>query len=125
MEYALEQYTRSIKTLVEEFVSIYYPWADYFIIGEWSRLAPNVIGIADDFWNVDQMYEALLNDIPKDKLFEWYDYQLDQHLKNKEVINLTTYCCWMIIYTKEEVQESEKRAMKAKKILEESLKNII
>jgi hypothetical protein len=52
------------------------------------------------FWNADNMYEALLNDISKEKLFGWYDYSLDTHMKNSEqdskkkdipVVNLVSY----------------------------------
>jgi hypothetical protein len=53
------------------------------------------------YWNVDQIYEALLNDIPKDKLFEWYWYALNKHELNEQPTNLVSYAIGVKPYTEE------------------------
>ena len=60
------------------------------------------------FWSIDNIFEALLHNIPKDVLFAWYDYSYDKHIGNKvkekpdTIVNLTSFALGAIEYTDEE-----------------------
>lgn len=132
----LQAYDESFELLVNEFVEIYYTdeeWysQDYYIIWEWGRLAPDVVGIGDYFWNITDMYESLKHNIPKDTLFDWYDYCLDQHIENDKlkeewkkplpITNLVHYHKWAPKYTKEELKKSEDNVKEAEKMFKDIL----
>lgn len=91
------EYTSAIVRMVEEFVKRYYTDDDgssseYYIISQDSDLAPWPIEIDDMYWSADNIYEALKNNIPKGKLFDWYFYHTDRLMRWEESsLNLTTY----------------------------------
>ena len=136
MKYTIKAYDNIIKQLIEEFIKVYYTYDDwsveeYYIIWEWGRLSPNTAEIADMFWNIDNMYEALKNDIPKEKLFDWYDRSLDLRMENSNqdskkkditVVNLMSYSLWAIPYTKEDRAEAEKNIKHTRATLGELIK---
>lgn len=75
---AIQEYNKAVTSLIREFSKKYY-WnsdMDWHVIWEDLRMAPDVIEISDMFWNIGNMYEALLHKIPRKKLFDWYDYCL-------------------------------------------------
>ena len=126
MKYNIEQYNRAIANLIHDFIEIYYRDEDdyqseWYIIGEWWRLAPETIEVDDMYWNTDKIYEALLNDIPKDKLFEWYWYTQNKHELNETPTNLVSYALWVNPYTEEERLEDEKKIAEAFRLLQESI----
>ena len=140
MKDIIETYDNIFKQLVEEFVRVYFTeddWsvADYYIIGSWWRLAPYTVEIGDYYFrDICQMYEALKNNIPKDKLLERYDYSYDIHQKNSKndnkkedehIVNLVSYALWALPYTKEDKAEAERNIKYARDMLEESIKNNI
>lgn len=118
----IENYLKAMEGMVDVFCNTYYKddeghITDYYMIGvDWDRLHPWPVEIHDRYWSMDNIYEALLNKIPKDKLFEWYDYSYAKHFIKKEdpkynepIINLTTFCLWDRVYTKEEREEDERK----------------
>jgi len=73
------------------------------------------------YWNIDQIYEALLHDIPKEKMFEWYRYSLNKMELNETKHNLVSYCKGSKVYTEEEQKEDEERIKEAFRLLQESI----
>ena len=124
----LSQYRRAFEEVVNEFVSKYYTyddWScqDYHIIGDGGRLAPCVVSVWDEFWSIENMYEALYHNIPMDLLLEWY-YDIHINMdKNVQRVNLVTYCVWMIRCSKSDLKKSAKSAKKAWKILYKIIKD--
>jgi hypothetical protein len=71
-------YRKSCETLVNKFVKKYFTYddggvSDYYIIGRDSllHLAPHTFEVADLYYNLDEAYEALYSDLPRDKVIEW------------------------------------------------------
>ena len=116
---AIDNYKKATEKLVKEFIQTYYTdeegyTADYYLIWWRDRLHPWPLEVNDRYRSLDSIYEALLHQIPKDVLFEWYDYQEAKHTrksKGDDVIctNLTTRYLWEKVYSKEERAEDEKR----------------
>lgn len=126
MKYAIEQYDRSFKLICEEFISTYFTWDDgsvseWYIIGEWWRLAPDVIEVDDTYWSINNMYEALKNDIPRDKLMERYDYAFNKHQLKEQPVNLTSYALGVKTYTEKERLADEDKIKETFRLLQESI----
>jgi hypothetical protein len=47
--------------------------------------------IGDQHWQFTDMVTALELKVPHKKLFDWYDYSLEQHAKHGSAMNLVTY----------------------------------
>lgn len=128
MKYSIEQYDRVFKQVCEEFISTYYTWDDgsiseWYIIGEWGRLAPDIIEVNDTYWSINNMYEALKNDIPRDKLIERYDYAFNKHQLKKQPVNLTSYALGVKPYTEEERLADEEKIKESFRLLQERANN--
>jgi len=127
----IENYIKSTEDIVKEFIKTYYTdedgyIADYYLIWWRDRLHPWPLEVNDSYWWIDNVYEALLHNIPKDILFEWYDYQEAKHtIKNKGddviCINLTTRYLWEKVYTEEEKAKDQKRLWEIRDMLKESI----
>lgn len=126
MKYAIEQYNRSINLMIEEFIKIYYTDeegypSEWYIIGEWWRLAPDTIEVEEMYWNADNIYEALKNEIDKEKLFERYWYALNKYELKETPINLVNYALGVKPYTEEERLADEAKIKEAFRLLKESI----
>jgi len=127
----IENYIKSTEDIVKEFIKTYYTdedgyIADYYLIWWRDRLHPWPLEVNDSYWWIDNVYEALLHNIPKDILFERYDYQEAKHtIKNNWddviCINLTTRYLWEKVYTEEEKAKDQKRLWEIRDMLKESI----
>jgi len=109
----LDNYYKAFEKVVKKFTKTYHSYEDgsipdYYIIGSWKTMWPDTVQINDDwFWNIEDMYTALLNNIPEDKLFEWYDYSLEMATLGKEYDILYQYVYWSPKYSIEEIKKIE------------------
>jgi len=78
------------------------------------------------FWNIDNIYEALKHDIPREKLFKRYDYANDNDMANSKqdskkknvfTMGLVHYVLGREPYTKEQIKEDKAHIKRAKKLL--------
>jgi len=47
--------------------------------------------INDNYWNFNNIVEALKMDYPKDKLFDWYEYSYDQAMEGKPGLTMKNF----------------------------------
>jgi len=133
MSKRIKTYDKAFEWIVDEFIEKFYTYddwskADYYIIWQWGRLAPGVVDINEweCFWDIWHMYEAIKNDISKEKLEERYEYSLNKHHINTDwwdetIVNLTSFALWAIEYTKQEREEDEQRIEEIYKKLKNSI----
>ena len=91
----IDIYNESVLMMVEEFIDQYYTYddgskAEYYVIGG-DNQAPGVIDIAEDFWNIDDIYVALKNNVEKKTLMQRHEYAHDEYIADKYPINLYNY----------------------------------
>lgn len=98
MQTATAQYELVVKRMEELFVEKYYPdYEDnYYSIGsEWNRpvfpRGPLDIGEWSYIRDVNNIWTALHNDIPKDIVLEWYDRYCQYDSEEVGMMNLYTY----------------------------------
>ena len=123
----LKKYIKINEKLVKKFVNTYFSdedgyEADYYIIGWWDRMHWWPVEIADTYWNIDDMYTALLHNIPEKILMNWYWYSYNKASLNKNwedniIKNLYSFYKSWDIYTNEEEKEDDKKVNKAFKEL--------
>lgn len=113
----ITQYNFSFDQLVRSFVEKYYKndeddIAEYYIIGEWWNLWPDIVEVNDMYRRITDIHTALKNDIPENKLFARYDYSLNKHTINKKwgdevIVNLYNFAFWPTEYTEEQRETDE------------------
>ncbi len=124
----LEKYYKSFDKLAKKFVKKYHSYEDwsvpdYYIIGGWKTMWPDTVQVNDDwFWNIEDMYTALLNNIPEDKLFEWYNYSLKMATVGKEYDRLYMYVYWYPKLSKEELRKNKEAVLECEKVFMECIK---
>lgn len=70
----IDQYNFAFDQLVKSFIEKYYKnseedIAEYFVIGEWWNLCPDIVEVNEMYRHITDIYTAIKNDIPEDKLF--------------------------------------------------------
>ena len=108
----IDQYNFAFDCLVKSFVEKYYKndeddVAEYYIIGEWWNLCPDIVEVNEMYRHITDIYTAIKNNIPQDKLFTRYDYSLNKHTINKQwgdevIVNLYNFAFWPTEYTEEQ-----------------------
>lgn len=78
----LENFTKSYNELTEAFAKKYY-WEEAYVENplEDEDKFMHPIWIADDYWSLDDIWLALVLDVPKDIVHKWYKYLLDNEFK--------------------------------------------
>jgi len=150
---AITQYNFAFDQLVKLFVEKYYKndeddIAEYYIIGEWWNLCPDIVEVNEMYRRITDIYTAIKNNIPEDKLFARYGYSLNKHTINKQggdevIYNLYNFAFWPTEYTEEqkaidkekvkeiyqslmeECEKSKSEEQKAKEEIEKSKKIFI
>ena len=87
MDNALKNYDTACTEIAEAFVNKYYNNTTSY---DWIDFG-GVIEVCDYFWNLDKMVDYLRMNADKDKLFEFYEYQLDCGLKGETASNFKNY----------------------------------
>jgi len=124
----ISEYVAKADQLARQFYDIYFNdeddhiyWDEWYFIGleHW----PWVVEISDYYFNIDDIFVALNLHASSDDLLKWYDYSLTHHTENKKwnPINLYSWLKWSRNYLPEEIKESEEKAQKARKILEDEI----
>lgn len=121
-----DRYDLIFQELVTAFDERYFDWEkDYYIIGSWGRLAPNVVGWQERYhFNIDQIYEALKHGLPKKKILDRHDYCVDELMEKRSPTSLVNYCLGMEEYTKEQKKEAKRNIAQSKKLLQEAILEI-
>lgn len=89
MNRAILNYEKACEKLALEIVKRYYEkdcekwWVADDIGG--------VLFINDQFLSLNLVVEALRHDLTKDEYFDYYDYQLDQHMEGKSPYKLSVW----------------------------------
>lgn len=113
----LSNYEESYKNLLEEFVRVYYtedgytPYVDITLSPKGMHPWPICIGEVPDFRDIENIYEALKNNFPKDIVMKRHSYQLDCIMEHRKTeINFTNYCRHAYLREKtEDIQEERKK----------------
>ena len=98
MKQVINNYIQATEELIQEFCNIYFKdeddIVDYRNIWDYKYWAWMININTDYFFDIDDIFVATKEDIPKDVLFDWYDYQLEHYTENKEwnPTNLINYC---------------------------------
>jgi len=108
----IDQYNFAFGCLVKSFVEKYYKndegdIAEFFVIWEWWNLCPDIVEVNEMYRHITDIYTAIKNNIPQDKLFTRYDYSLNKHTINKQwgdevIVNLYNFAFWPTKYTEEQ-----------------------
>jgi len=90
----LINYEESIIELVKQFYKKYYfdevseenfeEDFNYYVTIDIDERGLHYINISDDYIDLNDMYIALINEIPKKTFHDWYNYQLDWHMEEKK-----------------------------------------
>lgn len=104
----------------------YYPRDDdFYMIGDMKTMGIDTVWMWDQYWDLSEIQTALINDIDSDTLWKWYDLYKEPVNEWKEpFINLWHFHlkeCNKPMYTKEEIEASEKWLKEAKKIFKDAL----
>jgi hypothetical protein len=125
----ISRYIKNTDNLIEQFYRIYYAeeweslyWDERHSIGlneHWY----GVIWIWNEFWSINDIYTALNFKIPRNTLFDHYEYLLNWHTLNKWewCINLYSWFRWNRIYSEAEQKYDMEKINKSY----EDLKNLI
>lgn len=115
----LTKYIKATEKMVHKFIKKYYTYeddslADYYLIWWRDRLHAWPLEVCDRYWSLEDIYQALLHNVPKDVLFEWYDYSYAQHTKKQKwddvvCYNLASRYLWDRVYTEVEKKADERR----------------
>jgi len=98
----LTEYNRSFYRLVLLFVSIYYPGEkDWYVIGSDNMMAPSIVCIGDDYWSIEEIWEAIEHNARANRLFKYYETR-DSHK-----MRLCHYLKGKTKYTKKRKEEDE------------------
>lgn len=97
MNTEIKNFQKAYNELIDQFVKIYYPCQEWTIDPEMWYLGienkpyhyPILIG--DDYWDIEDIYIALYENIPSDTLHEWCSYALEEHMKWEIPMNLYNY----------------------------------
>ena len=91
----LEEYENSVNVLTKQFIEKYYcdedidiDDVDMYWIGD---AVGEIVFINDNYWNFNNIVEALKMDYPKDKLFDWYEYSYDQAMEGKPGLTMKNF----------------------------------
>ena len=91
----LKEFDKATDALADKFVLKYFGKDyiyndDYYFVG--NDEDREVLSINDYFFNLDRMVDALRYKATEKQLFDYYDKELDCHLKDKEMeINFRNY----------------------------------
>ena len=120
----IEEYNRIFNELIVEFNKRYFGLeADPYIIWEWWRLAPDVVDFDEYFIHINDIYECIKHNIPKEKFFEWYEYSQNKATLNEDgVCDLTSFVMGAIEYTEEDKKKDEDKIEESYKLLRWEIK---
>lgn len=82
---AIKQYEKGCIAVVEAFIDEYYTYDDgskhdYFFVGD---CIGDVLCIADEYWNMNQVVDVLKYKPTPDQLWGWYDNLTDPEVKTR------------------------------------------
>lgn len=133
-EQIITDYITATEALCDAFYKKYY-WSkedgeyeksvdDLYVIWGYRDMWPDIVWIGDQSWDISDIYTAIKNDIDQDILWKWYDQHQDLVSKQEQFINLWTFWLkeiWKPMYSKEEIETSEKSAEKANKLFQDEI----
>jgi len=110
-------YRKACDNLVKKFVKKYFTYdddsvSDYYIIGRDSlwHLAPHAFCVWDLYYNIEEAYEALYSDLPREKVID----RADPYYERPKGVSFHDYCKYW--KTPEHVYTDEERSNDLKNI---------
>ena len=102
----LKNWEKATQELADKFVRKYYGKdADS---GWVSNEIGDVFVVADHYWNVGDMVDALRFNCSEERLFEWYDLSVDAGMEGRHFQNLRTFAEYGLISTREIISQKLK-----------------
>lgn len=95
-----QEYRYIVDKMCEEFTKKYYTYddwsvAEYDIIWTDKKYSPWTVMINDDYWSINQVYEALENDLPFERMQDWLYEEMEREWNMKvSFVNYCKYTCF-------------------------------
>lgn len=81
----LENFRKAYNELTNAFCKKYY-WEDAYIENELEETDRflHFINISDEWWSLDDIYLAIVLDVPKEIVLKWFDYNYEKCWKEMD-----------------------------------------